>query len=120
MYFNHFTVAHAVFLFLLVGTAVSANQIKDDATENQKSIRHRTKLDAKDALKNDAFEEDEKLWERILQTDLSITFPPTLPPVTPPPTPPPITAVFTLSPTSLPIMAEDEECELMVRFYLWN
>lgn len=55
-------------------------------------------------------EEDEKLWERILKQQLSITLPPTLPPLE--------SIIETRMPTALPIMAVDEECELMVRFLL--
>lgn len=54
------------------------------------------------------FEEDEKLWERILKQQLSITLPPT--PLEP--------IIETPMPTVLPIMAVDEECELMVRLLL--
>lgn len=119
-----FTCSSAVGLFLLLGTG-SASHINSDTEESNnigrlrsiatKNLRVSSSKDKaegnKDLSNRNQFEEDEELWERILQQDLSLTFPPTGPP-----TPPPITAEFTLMPTTLPIMAEDEECELMVRF----
>ena len=118
-----FTCSSAVGLFLLLWRG-SANHIKSDTEESNnigrlrsvvtKNLRVSSSKDKdegnKDLSNRNQFEEDEELWERILQQDLSLTFPPTGPP-----TPPPITAEFTLMPTTLPIMAEDEECELMVR-----
>ena len=124
-----FTVVNAIILFLVFGTALSTKQVNsgndETRTTNRRLRKTETKMLRSSSSNNDVginenllteqFEEDEKLWERILQYGVSsITFPPTFAPVSEPPTPPPLTEPFTLIPTSLPIMQEDEECELMV------
>lgn len=109
-------------LLVLLGTTVTAKYAEEDPKGGNTSSRHDVekknlritlsdgKLDVndEDTIDNKKFEEDEKLWERILQQDLSITPFPTLPPITP-----------TLPP-NIPIILEDEECELMVRTHIWH
>lgn len=111
---NRFIISQIALLLLFGVLNAAGDNFEGSAEEQQRLSLRRLDSNEKKNLRqnkidNDSgisagvvdFEEDEKLWERILQQDLSITFPP----ATFPPTPPPLT---------LPIIEEDEECELMV------
>ncbi len=120
------TIVAKAMIFILMGYTVSGNHIDADLKTESQLNRHRdvgqkknlrvVLVDAKskgdEATDKEKLEEDEELWERILRNNLSIT---------PPPSPRPTTSPtrLTLMPTDLPIMEEDEECELMVRTYVF-
>jgi hypothetical protein len=126
MHMIHSNGVIAALLVLLVDVISANNNFEEDVNVKNVLSRDRDmekknlrlsyttdgKLDINDEsmMDNEKFEEDKELWERILQRDMSITSPPTPSPTSSP------TSSPTLSPViiPIPIMKEDEECELMV------
>ena len=138
MHMIHSNGVIAALLVLLVDVISANNNFEEDMNVKNVLSRNRDmekknlrlsyttdgKLDINDEsmMDNEKFEEDKELWERILQRDMSITSPPTPSPTSSPTSSPTLSPVF----IPIPIMKEDEECELMVRVkhlnfhFLWR